>query len=140
MEKLDKVIAGIEKCWFGDDVCGGCLYAGSADDGCGRNLERDTLEVLKELSADNQRLRDMWADAVLELSRVQQERDFLVSSGGRAGTEYEPVVHAHWEWKDLHGDGLLTLCCSNCLGTDGARETAKFCPECGAHMDEEAAK
>ena len=45
------------------------------------------------------------------------------------------VVHGEWVWKDLNGDGSLVLCCSACLGTDGARETAHFCSECGAKMD-----
>lgn len=50
--------------------------------------------------------------------------------------EAKPVVHARWEWRDLIGDGCsLMLCCSNCLGTRGARETAEFCSECGAKMD-----
>lgn len=44
-------------------------------------------------------------------------------------------VHGEWVWKDLNGDGSLVLCCSVCLGTDGARETAHFCSECGAKMD-----
>ena len=54
--------------------------------------------------------------------------------------EAEPVVHARWEWKDLHGDGSRTLCCSNCLNTDVVRVTTKFCSECGARMDEEVAE
>ena len=45
------------------------------------------------------------------------------------------VVHGQWVWRDLWGDGSLTLCCSACLGTDGARETAHYCSECGAKMD-----
>ena len=47
----------------------------------------------------------------------------------------EKVVHGKWVWKDLNGDGSLALCCSVCLGTDGARETAHYCSECGAKMD-----
>lgn len=45
------------------------------------------------------------------------------------------VVHGEWVWKDLNGDGSLVLCCSVCLGTDGARETAHYCSDCGAKMD-----
>lgn len=45
------------------------------------------------------------------------------------------VVHGEWVWKDLHGDGSFSLCCSVCLGTDGARETAHYCSDCGAKMD-----
>lgn len=60
---------------------------------------------------------------------------------GVAAVEAEPVVHARWEWRDLIGDGCsLMLCCSNCLETRGARVTAKRCPDCGAHMDEEVAE
>lgn len=49
--------------------------------------------------------------------------------------DVEVVKHGRWVWKDFHGDGSLTLCCSECLGTDGARETAKYCSECGTKMD-----
>lgn len=57
---------------------------------------------------------------------------------GVAAVDAEPVIHAYLEWRDLVGDGCgLTLCCSNCLGTRGARETAKFCSECGARFDGE---
>ena len=45
------------------------------------------------------------------------------------------VVHGEWVWKDLCRDGSFALCCSVCLGTDGARETAHYCSECGAKMD-----
>ena len=46
-----------------------------------------------------------------------------------------PVKRSEWVWKDFHGDPcFLTLCCSECLETNGARETADYCPGCGAHM------
>ena len=54
--------------------------------------------------------------------------------------EYVKVVHAKWEWFDAwEGDDTFNewkmLRCSNCLETEGARENAKFCPNCGATMD-----
>lgn len=49
----------------------------------------------------------------------------------------EPVRHGRWEWKDFHGDGSLTLCCSECLETEGAREISNYCHNCGAKMDKE---
>ena len=45
------------------------------------------------------------------------------------------VIHGKWVWKDFNGDGYQTLCCSECLGTEGARFTAQYCVECGAKMD-----
>lgn len=48
--------------------------------------------------------------------------------------------HAKWEWFDAwEGDDTFGKCmqlrCSACLETEGARENAKFCPNCGAIMD-----
>lgn len=45
------------------------------------------------------------------------------------------INHGKWVWKDF-GDhnGFLTLCCSECLETCGARENANYCPNCGADM------
>ena len=50
------------------------------------------------------------------------------------------VIHAKWEWFDAwDGDdtfgGWKMLRCSHCLESEGARENAKFCSECGAIMD-----
>ena len=44
------------------------------------------------------------------------------------------VIHGKWVWKDFNGDGFETLCCSECLNTEGARFTAQYCVECGAKM------
>lgn len=51
--------------------------------------------------------------------------------------DWIPVRHGRWEWKDFHGDGSVILCCSECLETEGARETANYCHSCGAKMDKE---
>lgn len=44
------------------------------------------------------------------------------------------VKHGKWIWKDFEGDGFCTLCCSECLDIDGAREDANYCSNCGADM------
>ena len=49
--------------------------------------------------------------------------------------EAAPVQHGRWEWKDFRVDGSLILCCSECLETEGARETSNYCHNCGAKMD-----
>lgn len=52
--------------------------------------------------------------------------------------EAEPVVHAHWEWvADLERPGIRTLSCSHCHGKRWAHEEHKYCPHCGAKMDED---
>ncbi len=52
--------------------------------------------------------------------------------------ECEPVVHAHWEWvADLERPGIRTLSCSHCRGKRWAHEEHKYCPHCGAKMDED---
>lgn len=50
------------------------------------------------------------------------------------------IVHAKWEWFDAwQGDDTFgewkMLRCSHCLESEGARENAKYCPNCGAIMD-----
>lgn len=53
--------------------------------------------------------------------------------------EVKEVVHAKWEWFDIwEGDAFAPwqmLRCSNCLESEGARENAEFCSNCGAIMD-----
>ena len=48
--------------------------------------------------------------------------------------------HAKWEWFDAwDGNDTFgswkTLRCSSCLESEGARENARFCPNCRAIMD-----
>ena len=50
-------------------------------------------------------------------------------------TDVRENIHAKWIWKDFECDGFCVLCCSECYTTEGAREDAKFCSECGAVMD-----
>ena len=57
------------------------------------------------------------------------KRELMVAPGTSIKT-------GKWVWKDF-GDhnGLLTLCCSECLDTCGARENASYCSSCGAKME-----
>ena len=52
-----------------------------------------------------------------------------------AKSKWVPVVHGRWIWKDFRGDDTYILACSECLETEGARESAKYCSNCGARMD-----
>lgn len=55
----------------------------------------------------------------------------------------EPVIHAHWEYVDYGGCGNYH--CSNCRAISGTQynglepilRLTKYCPNCGAKMDEE---
>ena len=44
----------------------------------------------------------------------------------------EPVRHGHWEWTDDPRTGDFV--CSNCLDHNIVR--TRYCPNCGAKMDE----
>lgn len=48
--------------------------------------------------------------------------------------DVKEIVHGKWIWKDFEYNGFYTLCCSECFNTEGARENAKYCSECGAEM------
>ena len=47
-------------------------------------------------------------------------------------TDFVEVVHAHWE---IDCDGYYPYC-SNCRQEPEGRVMSKFCPNCGAIMDE----
>lgn len=70
MEKLDKVIRALECCIVTD-----CENCDSGGRNCVERLMMEALDVVKELSADNQRLGDMWADTTKKLSVTRAERD-----------------------------------------------------------------
>jgi hypothetical protein len=103
MEKLDKVIAGLECCGEANEIVNvcleGCPYYGERDGDkvCMDMLMEDALDLLKELSSDNQRLREMWADAVRELSVVRAERDFAVGLAKAYGDFVEATLEKEAE-------------------------------------------
>ena len=49
--------------------------------------------------------------------------------------EAKPVVHAHWEGKPLAGYATVRCsACNSCFSENNGRW--KYCPDCGAQMDE----
>lgn len=124
MEKLDKVIDGLECCRNEDVLCKyNCPYFEKYTlDNCTDRLKDDALELLK---AQVEKLNILRAELAEERER-----------SARWVRESEPVVHAHWEGDpgDWH--------CSHCdaFAPDGGYEQTKRCPNCGAHMDEEVAE
>ena len=56
-------------------------------------------------------------------------------------TDADPVQHGQWMYgSDGFGDEhyYCSLCLRDALEKDGEWELSKRCPNCGAHMDEEA--
>ena len=72
---------------------------------------------IEELEADNNRLREMWAEATKQLS-----------------IEKSKIKHAHWIYKPMEDeDNLCLYYCSKC-DTPNAHER-NYCQFCGAVMD-----
>ena len=61
--------------------------------------------------------------------------DELIAKLKKDGT-LVPVIHAHWIRCKV-GYGMDGLSCSNCGEARIMYSKTKFCPECGAKMDEE---
>lgn len=55
-------------------------------------------------------------------------------NGYEAGMK-DAVVHGRWIWEDFSGIGFLTLCCSECLESEGVSEEHRYCHNCGAKME-----
>lgn len=55
--------------------------------------------------------------------------------GAAPTIEAKPVVHAHWKGKPLAGYATVRCsACNSCFSENNGRW--KYCPECGAQMDE----
>ena len=59
-----------------------------------------------------------WNNALCRVDMILAETPII---------DAKPVRHGRWVWKDFHGDSSVILCCSECLETEGARETANYC-------------
>lgn len=122
MEKLDKVIAGLEHCRDKSCGCDGCPYYDDTD--CENQVVWDAVELLK---AQAEKLDILRAELAEERER-----------SARWLRESEPVVHAHWV--KLTPDQKLspfsdrTHSCSKC-GKHGCKWYDR-CWSCGAIMDE----
>lgn len=60
-----------------------------------------------------------------------------------ATLDYSRVIHAHWTVETSYFDGCVDIMCSYCgemftlLGGTPEENQYKYCPNCGAMMDEE---
>lgn len=73
---------------------------------------------------------DMWCDMAMQYTKRILEEE--MSAGG----EFRRVVHAHWiEHFEDFGESFFVEC-SACHSSKNVDES-KFCPDCGAIMDEE---
>lgn len=73
---------------------------------------------------------DMWCDMVMQYTKRILEEE--MSAGG----EFRRVVHAHWiEHFEDFGESFFVKC-SACHSSKNV-DKSKFCPDCGAIMDEE---
>ena len=71
-EKVEKVCKGLE-CCADPGNCDPCPYTrGLEEVGCIQDMEKDSLSVIRELKAENERLRQEKADAVSEIKREQE--------------------------------------------------------------------
>lgn len=150
MEKLDKVIAGIKWCWFEDQVCRGCPYEGSDEDSdCGRNLERDTLEVLRTLGNDVL----CQSETILELNRdlkrcrkaLNAQGEYAYLGGDLISREALIEKIEEIDWYSVNGHMVMTEGAPNeerayVRYADVARVVeAAAAVEVEPHMDEEVA-
>lgn len=128
MEKLDKVIAGLEFCGEANKSVDACLMM------CPYYGERDGDKVCMDF---------LMEDALTVIEALRAERDDLRKDVAVLTEESEPVVHAHWEfYEDASGEWWDK--CSGCGGKipneGGYCCDLPRCPHCGAHMDEEVAE
>ena len=71
----------------------------------------------------------VWTDEHIE----ELLNDFYVIPKDTPAADVAPVVHGHWI---ICSDGYYPYC-SVCKCEPKGREMTKFCPNCGAKMDEE---
>lgn len=146
MEKLNKVIRGLECCLNENMSCEkSCPYFKSYElDGCMDDLMAAALDVLRSGSGDLIRLSDLMKFPIRIDHYDKENGNEHFVYGVETVLEYaeclprveaEPVVHAYWiEHEDELG---LSVKCSAChIETVGE---SPRCPVCGAHMDEEVA-
>lgn len=142
MEKLNKVIVGLECCLDEERDCkSSCPYYRD-EMGCMDDLMAEALEILRGDSGDWIRLSDLMKFPIrIDHCDKENGNEHFVY-GVETVLEYaeylprveaESVVHAHWI---EHNDELgLSVECSAChIETCGK---SPRCPVCGAHMDEE---
>lgn len=108
MEKLDKVIAGLEACWH-KCSCGDCPYKERGWD-CEEHLIDDAMEMLKRM---DDIVKDMWDRTnenhrlVRELKALRAERNAAI----RELTRVEDELADRHKAMEAQGDVILELNC-----------------------------
>lgn len=139
MEKMNKVIRGLECCLSDADCDKCCPYF--KGDGCMDEMMADALEILRGDSGDWIRLSDLMKFPIRIDHYDKEHGNEHFVYGVETVLEYaeylprveaEPVVHAHWicDCEPYH-------ICSNCRHKFSLFDRVPRCPNCGAHMDEE---
>jgi hypothetical protein len=92
-----------------------------------------------EREALNAAIHESWGsnphnNPIARQTHNHEHRHFLGLLHKQPAADVVEVRHGVWFWRD-NNDRSYTLCCSACNETEGARETAKYCSNCGAIMD-----
>lgn len=118
MTKREEIINSLNACMdvhrsgLWSSGCAFCSYAKQSNPKCFMDLTKDAIAMLRE----------------------QPEQKFFVDSNGKM-TPLPIQKHGHWIKLPKF---LLETQCSVCKNTYvGDCRTFKFCPDCGAQMDEE---
>ena len=84
---------------------------------------------------DADKLRDKWLYNGMN-EKVYDTNDFLDSID--LAETVDPVKHSHWIVKRNNNGSIINFWCSSC-GPDVNYVMDKYCPHCGAKMDEKGA-
>lgn len=92
----------------------------------------NATRLLDKLDADIKMLDNYHTWEASAISYMERTINEVIENGG----EFRPVVHAHWiEHFEDFGESFFVEC-SACHSSKNVDES-KFCPDCGAVMDEE---
>ena len=98
-----------------------------------KNILTDELDKCKSLE---------FKESADDRERLLKEILGKVEMISQTATEVKPVVHAHWEiyrlnsWDGNHDHDYVGTRCTHCM-EDCKNVESKYCPYCGAIMDED---
>lgn len=108
MELLSKVAKGLRCIAYTNQCCAECEYRANASaEDCKKDVAKDALEILEYIS-----YWETWDDA---------KKKVLVKDGSVGPTEHGVACHRCHEYLDA---------------SDEYNIAARFCPSCGARMEE----
>ena len=91
----------------------------------------DVTSLLANLNSDAKALAEWCGPDSLNLQLL---KTLIATIERRPVLDYAPVIHAHWILTKEE-EGYSYCLCSHCNESHG-KELIKFCPNCGARMDE----